>query len=177
MTEPPPSDIRIRPASPEDAEALAELGASTFTETFGHLYPPEDLECFLSTAHTKDVYERLLADPDIGIWLAVREPEPPIGYILVGSCKLPVPNLEPKAGEIRQIYVRATHQNARLGSKLLQTGLDWLIARGYSPLYVGVWSQNYGAQRLYARYGFEKVGDYGFHVGKTVDHEFIMRRR
>jgi ribosomal protein S18 acetylase RimI-like enzyme len=41
---------------------------------------------------------------------------------------------------------------------------------------VGVWSQNLGAQRFYRRYGFDKAGEYGFSVGKTVDHEFILRR-
>jgi RimJ/RimL family protein N-acetyltransferase len=40
-----------------------------------------------------------------------------------------------------------------------------------------VWSENHGAQRFYAREGFEKVGEYGFKVGRTVDHEFILRRR
>jgi ribosomal protein S18 acetylase RimI-like enzyme len=39
-----------------------------------------------------------------------------------------------------------------------------------------VWSENFGAQRFYGRYGFEKVGEYGFRVGNTVDHEFILKR-
>ena len=33
----------IRRAVPADAELLSALAARTFTETFGHLYPPEDL--------------------------------------------------------------------------------------------------------------------------------------
>jgi len=40
-----------------------------------------------------------------------------------------------------------------------------------------VWSENHGAQRLYARHGFEHVGDYDFVVGNIRDHEFILRRR
>ncbi len=39
-----------------------------------------------------------------------------------------------------------------------------------------MWSGNFGAQKLYARLGFEKVGEYEFKVGATRDHEFIMRR-
>jgi len=38
------------------------------------------------------------------------------------------------------------------------------------------YAQNVGAQRFYGRYGFKKVGEYGFPVGKTVDHEFILKR-
>lgn len=52
--------------------------------------------------------------------------------------------------------------------------LQWLEAQGGTPLYVGVWSQNLGAQRFYRRYGFHQVGEYGFRVGETVDREFIL---
>jgi RimJ/RimL family protein N-acetyltransferase len=54
--------------------------------------------------------------------------------------------------------------------------LEWLAAQGYSPLYVGVWSGNSGAQRLYGRFGFEKIGEYDFPVGEHLDREYILRR-
>ena len=109
-------------------------------------------------------------------WLVGSEGAEPVGYVTVGPCKLPVENREPHSGEVRQLYVLATHQNQRLGAKLLDTALGWLSEQKYSPLYIGVWSQNRGAQRFYERYGFRKVGEYGFPVGKTVDHEFILKR-
>jgi RimJ/RimL family protein N-acetyltransferase len=43
-------------------------------------------------------------------------------------------------------------------------------------LWIGVWSENHAAQRLYARKGFTRVGEYLFRVGQTRDHEFIFRR-
>ena len=54
--------------------------------------------------------------------------------------------------------------------------LAWLERKGPRRVWLGVWSKNHGAQRLYERLGFEKVGEYEFLVGKTRDHEFIMRR-
>jgi ribosomal protein S18 acetylase RimI-like enzyme len=108
-------------------------------------------------------------------WLVGAEGESAVGFALAGYCKLPVANLEPTAGELRQLYVRSTHQQHGLGTRLFEAALAWLEQR-YSPLYIGVWSQNYGAQRFYGRYGFVKVGEYGFPVGKTVDREFILRR-
>ncbi|MDH4023178.1 MAG: GNAT family N-acetyltransferase, partial [Gammaproteobacteria bacterium] len=91
--------------------------------------------------------------------------------------KLPVPDLENNAGEIRHLYLRATVQRGGLGTRLLVTMLDWLAAQGYSPLYVGVWSGNLGAQRLYGRFGFEKIGEYDFPVGNHLDREFILRQQ
>jgi ribosomal protein S18 acetylase RimI-like enzyme len=98
-----------------------------------------------------------------------------VAFALAGYCKLPVDGLEPTAGELRQLYVRSAYQNRRLGTRLFEAALEWLETH-YSPLYIGVWSKNDGAQRFYGRYGFVKVGEYGFPVGKTVDHELILRR-
>lgn len=172
------SDSRttIRRATSDDAATLAALGASTFTETFGHLYPPEDLQAFLLGSHSVAAWTRLLADPQRAFWIAALADATPVGFIAVGACKLPVEQREPTAGEIQQLYVLARHHNLRLGSRLMDIGMEWLAAQGLTPVYIGVWSENLGAQRFYGRYGFGKVGEYGFQVGKTVDREFILKR-
>jgi len=166
----------IRRATSVDASKLAALGAATFSETFGHLYPPEDLQAFLTASHSVNAWTRTLADSERAVWVAELADAAPIGFLVVGACKLPVENREPNAGEIQQLYVLARHHNLRLGSRLMDNGLEWLEAQGRTPLYIGVWSENLGAQRFYRRYGFGKVGEYGFPVGKTVDREFILRR-
>jgi len=169
-------NVLIRRATADDAAALSNLGAATFAETFGHLYPPDDLQTFLTNSHSVEAWNRSLDDQQRAVWLATLDGGAPIGFIAVGACKLPVENREPTAGEIQQLYVLARHHNLRLGSRLMQLGLEWLEARGRTPLYIGVWSENLGAQRFYARYGFSKFGEYGFPVGKTVDREFILKR-
>ena len=166
----------VRRAVAEDVTQLAELGAITFRETFGHLYSARDLDAFLSNSRSEERYSKMLADPGMGIWLAAIPASPPIGYAVVGRCKLPVENLEPKAGELQELYVRSGFRGDRLGSRLLTTALDWLGEQNCNPLYIGVWSENLDAQRLYRRFGFEKVGEYGFPVGDHVDREFILRR-
>lgn len=168
--------VTIRRATSDDATAMAELGAGTFVETFGHLYPPEDLQTFLAKNHTPESWTRTLADPQRAIFLAEHPNGRKIGFICVGACKLPVQDLETTAGEIQQLYVFAEFHNLRLGTRLMEVGLEWLTAQGRSPLYIGVWSENYGAQRFYGRYEFVKVGEYGFPVGATVDREFILKR-
>jgi ribosomal protein S18 acetylase RimI-like enzyme len=166
----------IRRTTVDDAPSLAKLGAKTFTDTFGHLYPPEDLQTFLSNTHSVDAWVRALEDHDRTVLVAVLDEPAPIGFVVVGRCKLPVENLEQTAGEIQQLYVLSEHQNLHLGSRLMQLALESLQAQGRTPIYIGVWSENYGARRFYARYGFTKVGEYGFRVGTTVDREFILKR-
>ena len=175
MAAPEMPDIELRRASEADATTLAALGREAFTETFGHLYPPADLQAFLDQSHSASSWQGMLADPHRATWLALQDGEA-IAYLVVGACKLPVENREVHAGEIQQLYVLAKHHNLRLGSRLMEIGLAWLDERGFSPLYIGVWSENHSAQRFYGRYGFEKFGEYGFPVGDTVDREFILKR-
>lgn len=167
---------KIRRATIDDAAVLAKLGAETFTETFGHLYPPEDLQAFLASAHTPETWRQTLAKPKQAVWVAELADESMIGFICVGPCKLPVLAREATAGEVQQLYVLARFHNLRLGTQLMDTGLNWLAAASQLPIYVGVWSENLGAQRFYGRYGFHKIGEYDFPVGKTLDREFILKR-
>ena len=41
---------------------------------------------------------------------------------------------------------------------------------------LSVWSGNHGAQRFYARYGFEKIADVTFKVGEQIDDEFLLAK-
>jgi ribosomal protein S18 acetylase RimI-like enzyme len=168
--------ISIERATSTDARTLSELGTATFMVAFGHLYRREDLDTFLAQAHSEARYSTILANPNTAVWLARDTSGQALAYAVAGRCGLPVPDLEPDAGEIKRLYVRPPGQNSGLGSKLMHTMLDWLAAAGRDPLYVGVWSGNQGAQRFYQRYGFEKVGEYEFPVGRQRDIEFILER-
>jgi len=164
----------LRPATIADAEALNALGRETFSAAFGHMYPPQDLAAFLAEAHTPGRYAAWAVDRDYGLWIAEADGEP-VGYALAGPNTLPHPDAAPDDGELKRIYVLQKAQGAGAGSHLLTTALDWLTKPG-RPLWIGVWSENLGAQKLYGRHGFVKAGQYEFHVGKTRDLEFILRR-
>jgi GNAT superfamily N-acetyltransferase len=168
------AEITIRRAGAQDAEALAALGAKTFCDTFSHLYPPQDLQAFLAQAYTPDAFRLFLGRSDQAMWLAESEGEP-VGYAHAGGCALPHPEVTPGCGELKRLYVLKDRQGSGLGGHLIELALDWMEAPG-RRLWIGVWSENHGAQRLYARYGFAKVGEYEFPVGGTRDREFILRR-
>ena len=166
--------VQIRRAGPEDAEALAEVGRDTFVETFGHLYPPEDLADFLAKSYTPRAFSRYLQGAPHGLWIAEQEGRG-VGYVQAGPCTLPHPEVTPVCAEVKRLYVRKDAHGLGLGTVLLTTALDWLSRPG-RRLWIGVWAENHGAQRLYARHGFERVGAYQFPVGRTLDDEFILSR-
>ena len=106
---------------------------------------------------------------------ASSAPPAPIGYVTACPAHLPHPDVAPGDGEIQRLYILQGHQGSGRGTLLLKTALEWLERDGPRTLWIGVWSENYGAQRFYARHGFEIVGDYSFMVGDHVDHELITR--
>lgn len=170
------TDGFIRRADIADAETLSALSAATFSAAFAHLYPPADLADFLAESYAVERSQAQLADPRIATWLMEAKGEA-VGYAMAGPCALPHPDVTPACGELKRIYLLPPWQGGGRGSRLLATALDWLEAQQTTgALWIGVWSQNLGAQRLYERMGFAKVGEYEFKVGRSRDHEFILRR-
>jgi ribosomal protein S18 acetylase RimI-like enzyme len=170
-----PTTPSIRRAVPADAAALAAIGRETFAEAFAHLYPPTDLAAFLDEAHSVERAAADLANPTKAAWLVEADGEV-VGYALAGPCKLPHPEVTPACGELDRIYLKAGRQGGGLGARLFAETLAWLAPDGPRRIWIGVWSGNLGAQRFYARHGFEVVGTYKFIVGGTQDRELIMRR-
>ena len=169
------SEAAIRRATLTDAGLLADLGASTFVETFGHLYTTEDLQAFLEESHSAAAYAKALSDPAYALWIAERDGVA-VGYAQAGPCGLPHPDATPADGELKRLYLRADAQNAGIGEALLRVTLAWLERDGPRTLWISVWSENYGAQRFYGRHGFEFAGEYEFIVGAQRDREFMYRR-
>lgn len=165
----------IRRAQASDAQILATIGEETFVETFAHLYRPEDLAAFLVEAYDLERTRADLADPAKASWLVEAGGEV-VGYALAGPCGLPHPDVTATCGELKRIYLRKTWQGGGLGGRLFAEVMGWLEQDGPRDLWIGVWSENFGAQRFYGRHGFEKVGEYGFNVGQQTDLEFILRR-
>ena len=184
----------LRRATPEDAEALSVLASTCYIQTFGQLYSSEDLDRFIHEAYSPEVLRAELADPKRATWLLFLEeseaeataPERTearpasegklIGYVTVCPAHLPHPDVKPTDGEVQRLYLLREYQGDGRGSRMLEHALNWLEADGPRTLWIGVWSENYGAQKLYGRYGFTKVGEYSFMVGDHADREFILRR-
>ena len=173
----------IRPARLDDAQALALLGRQTFVDTFvdgfGIPYPADDLKAFLDAGFGVEATEKKLTEPGAAWWV-VDSPDSGNGDLLafanVGPNGLPHPDATPSNMELRRLYVGKAAQGLGHGTALLKLSLEWMEANTDGPLWIGVWSGNLKAQKLYAAYGFEKAGEYDYPVGAWMDHEFILRR-
>ena len=164
--------IDYRKASIADAPVLAELGARTFTHTFGHLYQPSDLEIFLQN-HTPENWEKELADPAFDVRVAEQNGRM-VGYVKLGPPHLP---FEPRgeAAELRQLYVIEEMKGQGVADALIRWVIDRARDQRADYLYLSVFTENHRARRFYEKYGFEPEGTYAFMVGTHADEDIVMR--
>lgn len=164
--------VTYRTATQRDAEALADLGVATFTDTFGHLYDPNDLTIFLQN-HSPEHWQKELNDPAF----AVRVAE--VDGRLVGYAKLGPPHLpfEPRgeAAELRQLYVLEEMKGRGVAKALIEWIIDRARERRADHLYLSVFTDNHRARRFYEKWGFEPEGTYAFMVGTHADEDIVMR--
>lgn len=165
----------VRRASAADAGTLSALSRDTFDETFGHLYAPGDLRDYLDATYAPERYAAQLDELGCAAWLLEDEGRA-IGYVMAGPCKLPHADVQPGDMELMRLYMRRDFQNGGHGARLYDQAMQWIAANGPQSCWLGVWSENLGAQRFYQRLGFERVGDYLYEVGTARDLEFIFRR-
>lgn len=169
--------ISYRPATPDDAFALSELGRTSFVDAFGHLYSADNLNRFLEETYSLPVIARELSDPMRLFRIAER------GGDMLGYCKLGLDvtlDHDPQGRrvmELKQLYLRGAQTGSGIGATLMGWALDEAKARLFDDIILSVWSQNRGAQRFYARHGFEKIGDTIFMVGDHLDEEYLLGLR
>ncbi|MBA3051125.1 MAG: GNAT family N-acetyltransferase [Alphaproteobacteria bacterium] len=173
------TETLIRPAVQADAAALGALGRQTFIDTFvdgfAIPYPAGDLQAFLDASFSAEAIRAKLSEPGAAWWVAERDGEL-LAFANTGPNTLPHPDARPSHAELRRLYVSKAAQGLGLGTKLLSVALEWMEANTDGPLWIGVWSGNLKAQKLYAAYGFVKAGEYQYPVGAWMDDEFILRR-
>ena len=170
------TDLTLRPAAAADVPALTRLDVASFVDAFGHLYSKADLAAFLSDAKSEAATAALISDPEGAMQVAERAGKP-VAFCKIGyNCGWPDRARGTRAMELKQLYAAASATGSGVGSALMDWALDALRAAGADEVQLSVWSGNRGAQRFYARYGFEKIADVTFKVGEQIDDEFLLAK-
>lgn len=171
--------MQLRAATPDDAAPLARLGRESFCAAFEHLYRPEDLSAFLQQAYAVEVVAGEIADPQLTHRLAL-DPE---SGALTGYIKVKQPSGYEEHSDaanplgLGQLYCDPARTGEGIGAALMDWALDEARARDCDAIQLSVYSENYGAQRFYQRYGFAKIADIHFMVGAQRDEEFLYELR
>lgn len=165
----------IRTPAPEEALLLSMLGRQAFTETFGPLYPPEDLAAHLAKDYDPaNLVHSLVSKNDH--WRLAEWQGKPAGFVKWGQCNLPLEPVAPPQMELHRLYVLQAFQGKGIGRALMDAALTHMQEETAGEICLGVWENNVKAQSFYGAFGFEKAGEYNYPVGRQVDREWILRK-
>jgi ribosomal protein S18 acetylase RimI-like enzyme len=146
--------MEIRRATGDDVQTLSALAVETYATAFGHTMDAADLATLLEQQLSEAAVARWLEADTL---LLAEEQGRLIGFVQVGALHADDVG-EPGDYELRRLYVHADFQGRGLGARLLELALDVAQRAGAPRLFLEVWSQNPGAQRLYERFDFRVCG-------------------
>lgn len=170
-------NVTVRFARPDEAAALAALGARTFREAYGEFTPREDLEAYIAEHYTPEVQEAEVLDPERALFVAERAGEP-VGFALLGSDDPAPPSVRngTRTIQLERIYVVKEAWRTGAGSALLEACLAEARARGFETVWLSAWSENHRALAFYRRHGFRRVGTHPFRLGTLSFLDPVLAR-
>jgi GrpB-like predicted nucleotidyltransferase (UPF0157 family)/GNAT superfamily N-acetyltransferase len=174
VTSAPPT-IETKRASESDALTLAELGRSTFVETFAQHNTEEDMDLYVTATFAIDKQLAEIRDPNRWIEIAWSG-ERATGFLHLVRSE-PDPSVTgSKPIELLRLYVDSRWHGKGVGAALMKRSLEIARAEGFETLWLGVWEKNLRAQAFYAKYGFTSVGRHIFKLGTDEQTDFILVR-
>ncbi len=170
----------VRTATIADATRLAQLGASTFRETFEGENTSDDMASYLAEAFTPDRQAAEISDSS-GVVLLAERPDAPgaeklVGYAHLVSAPAPpaIKGLAPM--ELKRLYVTRSWQGKGVAQALMDAALDAARDRGAKTLWLGVWERNQRAVAFYNKYGFARDGEHTFVLGSDAQTDWLLAR-
>jgi diamine N-acetyltransferase len=166
--------LHISIATIQDVEALCQIGAKTFVETYGEQNTPENLQNYLEEKfNKKQISDEIQTDETV--FLLVELNSETIGY-----AKMRVnlaENPDPKSLEIERIYIEKAFHGQKMGAILMQKCIDVSREKGYQSLWLGVWEYNPKAINFYKKWGFEIYGTHIFQLGDDAQTDYLMKKK
>lgn len=161
----------ISEASVADVEEISALAIKTYVETFGHEFEPDELVHHLERSISVGRWGEYFAHDRV---LVARLGGRAVAYVQFGPFE--------NAGAIiiERLYVDAEFQGQGIGSDLLRRALAEPEVVAAPLVRIDVWEKNFGAQRLYERFGFRDEGGrepFILQSGEIDGYDFILVRR
>jgi ribosomal protein S18 acetylase RimI-like enzyme len=176
----PASRCRVRPATRDDATALAEVAATTF----GLACPPgmseQSIAAFVAEHLTPERFAEYVDDPARAVLIA-EEDGRAVGYAMLVHGEPYDENARAvvrhrPTTELSKIYVLPTAHGGGVATDLLEAALAVAREVGAAGIWLGTNQANVRAQRFYVKSGFEKVGTKRFWVGDHWEDDFVFER-
>ncbi|NQV33430.1 MAG: GNAT family N-acetyltransferase [Phycisphaeraceae bacterium] len=169
------SQIRLKEPDGHDVRLLSELGAQTFIHAYASTLEPAQLAAYVAQAFSEARIAQELKDPGIYYLLALDQGQA-CAYAKLVPSDLPEVLSLIQAIELKRLYVIPEYWGQGVGTRLMETLLDWAFAHGHPNMWLRVWQKNVQAMSFYQRWRFRPVGQEPYHVGDCSEIVQLMVR-
>ncbi|KRC30488.1 GNAT family N-acetyltransferase [Acidovorax sp. Root219] len=143
--------MRIRPAQPDDAAAIARIHVAAWQAAYAGIIDAAYLAA-LSTAQRETYWAQAIVQGRPRLLLAQDGDGAVAGWIAFGDCR--DKDAPATRGEIWAIYVDPARWSQGVGQALWQQAREWLLEQGKADASLWVLASNQRAIRFYAALGF-----------------------
>jgi uridine kinase len=148
-------DVRVRPATLDDARAIASVQVRAWRAAYAAIVPGTFLDS-LSVAEREGRWRENLTGAS-GTTYVAEAPGGVIGWASVGGCR--DEDATPALGELWALYVLPDRWRGGVGRALWARGRRHLIESGAREIVVWVLEDNHPARRFYEAVGFGAAPD------------------
>lgn len=164
--------INIYECTWKHCAVLAEIGATTFYDTFRPFNSEEDMQSYLKANYTQEKIKSNLSKSGIHYLLGYLANEDQ-GYVKLIENPTGL-NLEGKVMELEKIYLRPSAQGSGLAKQLMELVFEKSRCLGFDTLYLGVWQENVRALSFYKKMGFEIFDTRKFQLGSRLCEDYLL---
>lgn len=167
--------LSIQEATLQNAQAVLDIGRTTFIETFGPVNKKEDMDAYLVEHFTLENIKRELSDQHSKFFLAWLDKEI-VGYIKLRTGDNPDQPKNTRAIELERIYVLGRYVGKKLGTELMAFSIKFAQRAGYNTIWLGVWEHNDRARKFYEQWGFVYYSSHQFVLGTDIQTDVLMKK-
>jgi GNAT superfamily N-acetyltransferase len=169
------SSFVTRLASATDAEALADLAARAFRDTFAADNRPEDIALHVARSFGPDQQRAEIVDSAVRTVL-VEQDARLVAYAQVRNSSAPPCVHGSRPVELWRFYIDRPWIGRGVAQGLMETVCSEARGLGGETVWLGVWERNPRALAFYGKCGFVDVGAHVFAVGEDEQTDRIMVR-
>ena len=166
---------RIERCGAADAPVIAEVGRTTFAETYADQTDPAEMKGHLDETFDPAAIGAELSEPDSAFFVA-RCADAVAGFVKVNRGAAQTELGDPAGVEIESLYVLRAFQGQGIGRLLLNRALEEARDAGAEYVWLGVWERNSRARQFWKSMGFVEFGSHPFRFGTVMHTDLMMRR-
>jgi ribosomal protein S18 acetylase RimI-like enzyme len=172
----PEQKFETRIAEARDAEVIAQLGQTTFTETFGHHFrDPQDLLDYYDATFSPEKIAKSISKTNNIFWISFVN-DLPVGYAKLKLHSKSEFLTSENTCQLQKIYVLKDFLAIKIGTELQNQLIAKASELNFEKIWLSVLESNERAIHFYQKNDFATIGNHSFQIGKEKFEFLVMAK-